>query len=72
MLRVDIGKGSVAVIGCECLMGNKSLLREDHARIVFDSISLRAGDHVDILNPVGAENLLALLWRHAAAAIVCA
>jgi hypothetical protein len=71
MLRVDIGKGSVAVIGCECLMGNKSLLREDHARIVFDSISLRAGDHVDILNPVGAESLLALLWRLAAAAMVC-
>jgi hypothetical protein len=70
MLRVDIGKGSVAVIGCECLMGNKSLLREDHAHIVFDSISLRAGDHVDILNPVSAESLLALLWRHAAAAIV--
>jgi hypothetical protein len=71
MLRVDIGKGSVAVIGCECLMGNKSLLREDHARIVFDSISLRVGDHVDILNPVSAESLLALLWRLAAAAMVC-
>jgi hypothetical protein len=71
MLRVDIGKGSVAVIGCECLMGNRSLLKEDHARIVFDSIPLRAGDHVDILNPVGAEGLLALLWRHAAAAMVC-
>jgi hypothetical protein len=71
MLRLDIGKGSVAVIGCECLMGNKSLLKEDHARIVFDSIPLRAGDHVDILNPVAAEGLLALLWRHAAAAIVC-
>jgi hypothetical protein len=72
MLRVDIGKGSIAVIACECLMGNKSLLRADHARIVFDSIPLRAGDHVDILNPVGAESLLALLWRLAAAAIVCA
>jgi hypothetical protein len=71
MLRIDIGKGSVAVIGCECLMGNKSLLREDHARIVFDSIPLTAGDNVDILNPVAAESLLALLWRHAAAAIVC-
>jgi hypothetical protein len=71
MLRVNIGRGSVAVIGCECLMGNKSLLRADHARIVFDSIPLRTGDHVDILNPMDAENLLALLWRHAAAAIVC-
>jgi len=71
MLRVTIGKGSVAVIACECLMGNKSLLRADHARIVFDSIPLRRGDHVDILNPVSAENLLALLWRLAAAAIVC-
>jgi hypothetical protein len=72
MLRVTIGKGSVAVIACECLMGNKSLLRGDHARIVFDSIPLKAGDHVDILNPISAENLLALLWRLAAAAIVCA
>jgi hypothetical protein len=71
MLRVNIGKGSVAVIGCECLMGNKSLLREQHARIVFDSIPLRSGDYVDILNPADAEALLALLWRHAAAAIVC-
>jgi len=71
MLRVNIGKGSIAVIACECLMGNKSLLRGDHARIVFDSIPLRRGDHVDILNPVSAESLLALLWRLAAAAIVC-
>jgi hypothetical protein len=71
MLRVNIGKGSIAVIACECLTGNKSLLRGDHARIVFDSIPLRLGDHVDILNPIGAESLLALLWRLAAAAIVC-
>lgn len=72
MLRIDIGKGSIAVLACECLMGNKSLLRGDHARIVFDAIPLRAGDHVDILNPVSAEKLPALLWRLAAAAIVCA
>jgi hypothetical protein len=71
MLRIDIGKGSIAVLACECLMGNKSLLRGDHARIVFDAIPLRPGDHVDILNPVSAEKLLALLWRLAAAAIVC-
>ena len=71
MLRVAIGKGSVAVIGCECLMGNKSLLRADHARIVFESIPSRTGDHLVILNPVSAESLLALLWHHAAAAIVC-
>jgi hypothetical protein len=72
MLRVNIGKGSVAVIACGCLMGNKSLLRADHARIVFDSIPLRLGDRVDILNPVSAESLAALLWRLAAAAILCA
>jgi hypothetical protein len=72
MLRINIGKGSIAVIACECLMGNRSLLRADHARIVFDSIPLRAGDHLDILNPGSAESLLALLWRLAAAAIVCA
>jgi hypothetical protein len=72
MLRVAVGKGSVAVIACECLMGNRSLLRGDHARIVFDSIPLKAGDHVDIFNPASAEKLPALLWRLAAAAIVCA
>jgi hypothetical protein len=72
MLRVNIGKGSVAVIACACLTGNKSLLRGDHARIVFDSIPLRLGDHVNILNPISAESLPALLWRLAAAAIVCA
>jgi hypothetical protein len=71
MLRVNIGKGSIAVIACECLMGNRSLLRGDHARIVFDSIPLRLGDHVNILNPISSESLLALLWRLAAAAIVC-
>ncbi len=71
MLRIGMGKGSVAVIACECLMGNKSLLREDHARIVLDSIPLRAGDRVDILNPMAAESLPALLWSHSAAAIVC-
>lgn len=72
MLRVHIGKGSVAVIACECLMGNKSLLRADHARIVFDSIPLRLGDHVNILNPISAASLPALLWHLAAAAILCA
>jgi hypothetical protein len=72
MLRVNIGKGSVAMISCECLVGNRSLLRSDHARIVFDAIPLRAGDLVSILNPASAEGLLALLWRLAAAAIVCA
>jgi hypothetical protein len=71
MLRVGIGRGSVAVLACECLMGNKGLLRGDHARIVFDSIPLRAGDRVDILNPISAGNLLTLLWHLAAAAIVC-
>ena len=29
-------------------------------------------DHVDILNPISAESLLALFWRLAAAAILCA
>jgi hypothetical protein len=72
MLRVNIGKGSVAVIACGCLMGNKSLLRADHARIVFDSIAVKLGDRVNILNPVSAESLLALSWRLAAAAILCA
>jgi hypothetical protein len=72
MLRIAIGKGSIAVIACSCVLGNKSLLRADHARIVFDAISLRLGDQVNILNPVSAESLPALLWRLAAAAILCA
>jgi hypothetical protein len=71
MLRVAIGKGSVSVIACDCLLDNQGLLRKDHARIVFDAIPLRAGDRVEILNPGTAENLLVLLWRHSAAAIVC-
>lgn len=69
MLRLMIGNGSVSIIDCDCLMGNKSLLRADHARIVFDSLAIRSGDHIDTLKPAVAESLLALLWRHAAAAI---
>ncbi len=69
VLRIAIGKGSVGVIECDCLMGNKSLLQADHARIVFDLLALRSGDHIDTLNPAAAESLLALLWHHAAAAI---
>lgn len=69
VLRIPFGKGSVAVIECDCLMDNKSLLRADHARIVFVALDAKSGDHIDTLDPAVAEGLLALLWRHAAAAI---
>jgi hypothetical protein len=71
MLRVRIGKGSITVIPCECLIVNDSILRADHARIVFDAIPLRVGDQMAIFNPKDAEGLPAMLWRLAPAAIIC-
>lgn len=71
MLRVGIGKGSLAVIVCECVMENRSLLRDDHARLVYAAVPLAGGDHVSILNPKDADGLLLLLWRGGAAAIIC-
>ncbi len=72
MLRVGIGKGSLAVIVCECVIENRSLLRDDHARLVYASIPLAGGDEVSILNPKDADGLLSLLWRGGTAAIICA
>jgi hypothetical protein len=71
MLRVAIGKGSLAVIACECVMGNRSLLSQDHARLVYAAVPLGTGGEIAILNPRDAAGLLALLWRGGAAAIVC-
>jgi predicted DCC family thiol-disulfide oxidoreductase YuxK len=72
MLRVGIGKGSIAVIVCECVVENRSLLHDDHARLVFAAVPLASGDQVSILNPKNAEGLLSLLWRGGSAAIICA
>lgn len=72
MLRVGIGKGSLAVIVCECVIENRSLLRDDHARLVYASVPLAGGDEVSILNPKDADGLLSLLWRGGTAAIICA
>ncbi len=71
MLRVGIGKGSLAVIVCECVIENRSLLRDDHARLVYAAVPLLRGDQVSILNPKDANGLLLLLWRGGAAAIIC-
>jgi hypothetical protein len=71
MMRVAIGKGSLAVITCECVMGNRSLLSQDHARLLYAAVPLGTSGEIAILNPKDAERLLALLWRSGAAAIVC-
>ncbi len=70
MLRVDVGSGSVAVIDCDCMLGNRSLLRVEHARAVFAAVPLHPGDSLEILNPAQSEGLLTLLWRHGAAALL--
>jgi hypothetical protein len=70
MLRVALGKGSLAVIDCDCVLGNKSLLRQDHARLVYAAVPLKAGDELAILNPKDPEGLLALLWHDGSAAIL--
>jgi hypothetical protein len=72
MLRVGVGKGSIAVIVCECVVENKSLLHDDHARLVYAAVPLAGGDFVSILNPKDANSLLLLLWSGGTAAIICA
>jgi hypothetical protein len=71
MLRVAIGKGTLAVIACECVVDNRSLLREDHARLVYAAVPLGRGGELAILNPKDAQGLVVMLWRGGTAAIVC-
>ncbi|HEV7611610.1 MAG TPA: DUF4350 domain-containing protein [Steroidobacteraceae bacterium] len=71
MLRVPIGKGSLAAIACECVIDNRSLLREDHARVVYAAVPLGSGGEIAILNPKDAAGLIVMLWRGGTAAIVC-
>jgi hypothetical protein len=70
VLRVNIGRGTVTVIPRTWLIGNKTLLRHDHAQIFVESSQLRRGDELYIVSVAGRENLLALLWRLIAPAIV--
>jgi hypothetical protein len=70
VLRVNIGRGTLTVIPRMWLIGNKTLLRHDHARIFIESAQLRRADELTIVSPLGRENLLALLWRLIAPAIV--
>jgi len=70
MLRVALGHGSVTVIPRGWLIGNKNLVRRDHAEIFIAAADLRRGDRLYILNVTSAETLLALLWRLIAPAIL--
>jgi hypothetical protein len=63
MLRVAIGRGSVTVVPRSGLIGNKSLLRHDHAQIFVDAAQMKHGDLLYILKVNSAEPLLAMLWR---------
>ena len=69
-LRVNIGRGSVTVIPRYALIGNKSLIRHDHAEIFMAASHLLRGDMLYIVNVARAETLLALVWRLAAPAVV--
>ncbi len=72
MLRVAIGRGSITVLECQCLLKNSSVLREDHARILFAAVPLRRGERFSFTDLTEAESLAALLWRLAAPALVVA
>jgi hypothetical protein len=69
-LRVNIGRGSVAVIPRYALIGNKNLIRHDHAGIFMAASHLLRGDVLYIVNVARAETLMALVWRLAAPAVV--
>jgi hypothetical protein len=70
ILRVNIGRGSVTVIPRSALIGNKGLLRGDHAQIFVTAAQLLRGDQLYILNVTNAETLISMLWRLIPAAIV--
>jgi hypothetical protein len=69
-LRVNIGRGSVTVIPRYALIGNKNLIRHDHAEIFMTASHLLRGDVLYIVNVARAETLMALVWRLAAPAVV--
>jgi hypothetical protein len=70
VLRVNIGRGSVTVIPRRSLVGNKNLLRHDHAEIFIAASQLTRSDALYIVHVAQAETLIALVWRLAAPALV--
>jgi hypothetical protein len=70
ILRVNIGRGSLTVLPGAALIGNKSLLRHDHAQIFLTASQFVRGDQLYILNVGRAETLLAILWRLISPAII--
>jgi hypothetical protein len=70
ILRLNIGRGSMTVIPGAALIGNKALLRRDHAQIFVTASQLVRGDQLYILNIARAETLIAMLWRLISPAIV--
>ena len=70
ILRVNMGRGSVTVIPGAALIGNRSLLRRDHAQIFVTASQLVRGDQLYILSVARAESLIAMLWRLISPAIV--
>lgn len=70
MLRVPVGRGSVTVLDCECTLRNQSVLKQDHARILFAAAPLFRGDRFVFFDPEKAESLLAMMWRLAAPAML--
>jgi hypothetical protein len=70
ILRVNMGRGSMTVIPGAALIGNRSLLRHDHAQIFVTASQLVPGDELYILNIARAERLAAMLWRLISPAII--
>jgi hypothetical protein len=70
VLRVNIGRGSVTVIPRYSLIGNKNLIKHDHAEIFITASRLTRGDALYIVSVARAETLIAMVWRLAAPALV--
>lgn len=70
VLRVNIGRGSVTVIPRYSLIGNKNLIRHEHAEVFVTASHLVRGDALFIVNVARAETLIALIWRVASPALV--
>jgi hypothetical protein len=71
LLRVEIGRGSVTVIGSDFQLNPRIFLRGDDARALIEGSQLKRGERLLIFSPNQGEPLLAMLWRLAAPAIVC-
>jgi hypothetical protein len=70
MLRVGIGRGSLTVIDSQFLADPLTLLRNDNALAIIEGSLLKKGERLLIFNALGAEPLLAMIWRLAAPAVV--